>query len=59
MADALRKHGPVDRKRINVNEPWEVQWWCQKLRCTEERLKEAVKTVGTSSTKVDEHLKAK
>jgi hypothetical protein len=54
---AVRKHGPIDRKSINVNESWEVAWWCKKLQCTEERLKDAVKAVGTSSTKVNEYVK--
>jgi hypothetical protein len=57
MADDLRKHGPVDRKSINVDEPWEVAWWCRKLQCSEEGLRRAVKAVGISSTKVNEYLK--
>ena len=55
--DDSTKRGPQDRKTINMNEPSEVHWWCQKLGCMEERLKDAVKTVGTSSTKVNEYLK--
>jgi hypothetical protein len=57
MAFDLRKHGPVDRKSINVKEPWEVNWWCKKLQCTEIELMHAVKAVGNSSTKVNDYLK--
>lgn len=31
MADDLNKRGPADRARINVNEAWEVEWWCKQL----------------------------
>jgi hypothetical protein len=58
IADASKRRGPTDRKTVNLNEPGEVRWWCQRLGCTEERLKEAVKSVGTSSSKVDVYLKA-
>jgi hypothetical protein len=57
MAAELRKHGPVDRKNINVNDSWEVTWWCKRLECTEERLNDAVQSVGNSSTRVNEYLK--
>jgi hypothetical protein len=46
MADDLKKRGPADATRINVNETWEVEHWCKEFRCTEAELKEAVDTVG-------------
>jgi len=46
MADDLKKRGPADAQRINVNETWEVEHWCKEFRCTEAELKEAVDTVG-------------
>jgi hypothetical protein len=46
MADDLKKRGPADATRINVNETWEVEHWCKEFRCTESELKEAVDTVG-------------
>ena len=27
MSDDVRKRGPEDRSRINVNEPWELKYW--------------------------------
>lgn len=57
MADDLKKRGPFDRTSINLDKPADVTWWCERLQCTEARLRTAVKAVGTSSTKVNEHLK--
>ncbi|HLA53589.1 MAG TPA: DUF3606 domain-containing protein [Flavitalea sp.] len=46
MADDLSNTGKQDDIRINVNQPWELRDWSQKLGCTEAKLKEAVKAVG-------------
>lgn len=42
MPDDLSKRGPADRTRVNVNEAWEVRWWCQHLGVTEAQLRDAV-----------------
>ena len=47
MADGLSKKGPADRTRVNVNEPWEVQYWTRAFNTTAEKLRAAVKAVGT------------
>ena len=46
MADDRKNRGPTDAKRVNVNETWEVKYWCTKFRCTAGELKEAVDAVG-------------
>ena len=46
MADDLKKRGPADAKRVNVNETWEVEHWCKEFRCTPAELKEAVDAIG-------------
>lgn len=56
MADNLNLRGPQDRARINVNEPWEVRWWCQHFGCTEQQLRAAVQAVGVSADRVRQHL---
>ncbi|MFP2963969.1 DUF3606 domain-containing protein [Myxococcus sp. 1LA] len=56
MVDDLRKRGPADRSRINVNESWEVEWWCNELRCTEAELRAAVKAVGVMVVDVKRYL---
>ena len=45
-----------DRARINVNEPTERAFWCQKFGCSETQLRNAVKMVGMAPNKVRTQL---
>lgn len=56
MPDNKKITHPLDAKRIDINDPKEVENWCRALGCTEEELKEAVEAVGTSAKKVREYL---
>ena len=56
MDDLLIKE-PVDGSKINLHEPYEVNYWCKKFNCTVAKLKEAVQAVGVSAAKVKEHLR--
>jgi hypothetical protein len=56
MVDDLKNRGPADRARVNVNEPWEVRWWCQEFGCTEQQLRDAVRKVGVSADAVRREL---
>jgi hypothetical protein len=47
---------PKDRSRINVSDPSEVTYWCQKLGCSETQLRYAVKTAGVTVSKVRAYL---
>jgi hypothetical protein len=49
--------GSPDRKRINVNEDYELQSWSKKFGVSPDELKKAVKAVGTSAEAVEQHLK--
>ena len=57
MPDDLSNRGPADRSRINVNEPWEVRYWCKDLGCTEQQLRDAVKAAGVMADAVRRHLR--
>ena len=57
MADDLSKKGPADRSRINLAEPYEVQYWADKFDVSKERLSEAVRKVGHSSDAVERELR--
>lgn len=57
MADDLKNRGPQDRSRVNINEPYEVRYWTQELRCTEAQLRQAVAKVGVSVEHVRNHLR--
>lgn len=56
MADDLNQRGPQDRSRINVEESHELRYWTQTLGVSEAQLRDAVKAVGVSATRVREHL---
>ncbi|WP_454722775.1 MULTISPECIES: DUF3606 domain-containing protein [Cupriavidus] len=56
MSDDLKKRGPADRSRINVNEPWELSYWSAALGVTPDALKKAVAAVGVSVDAVRRHL---
>lgn len=59
MPDDLSKKGPADRSKVNVNEPWELQYWTKTFNVAEEKLKAAVKAVGTKVEDVRKHLSGK
>jgi hypothetical protein len=49
MPDSLEQRGPQDRARVNMNESWEVRYWCAEFGCTEEELKDAIELRGNSA----------
>ena len=56
MPDDLNKRESQDLSSINLNEIWELEFWMKKLKVTKEKLKEAVKAVGTSVAAVRKYL---
>lgn len=56
MSDDLTKKKPLDSSRINIYEPYEVNYWCAELKVTKAELIAAVKAVGTSVAAVKKHL---
>ncbi|NMR33211.1 DUF3606 domain-containing protein [Chryseobacterium aquaticum] len=56
MSDDLSKRRPQDATKVNVNESWELDYWSKEFGVAKERLKEAVKAVGTSVAAVKRYL---
>jgi hypothetical protein len=54
--DNGRQRGPQDRARINVNEPWEVTYWCKRLAVTPAQLRQAVRKAGPMAKDVRREL---
>lgn len=54
--DDTSKTGRQDDSQVNVNEAYEVQYWSEKFGVTADRLKQAVKAVGTQVKAVEEYL---
>jgi predicted DNA-binding protein YlxM (UPF0122 family) len=59
MSDNKQAIGGQDRRRINVNEDYELRDWAKKFNVTPDALRAAVKAVGDQAEKVEEHLKGK
>ncbi len=59
MPDDTKIKRAQDRKRINVHEKYEVEYWTKTLGVSPDQLRDAVNTVGTSVEKVREYLKKK
>ena len=57
MSDDKRSPGLLDRDRININEVYELRYWCNKLGVTKEELTAAVKRVGPMIRDVEVELK--
>lgn len=46
MPDNLNIKRPADATKININEPYEVNYWTAKFGVSVQQLKNAVKDVG-------------
>ena len=57
VSDNKQKVGGADRRRINVNEDYELNDWAKKFGVTKDQLKEAVRAAGDDAAKVEQHLK--
>ncbi len=51
--------GPADRKRINIYEPYEVEYWTKKFGCSAAELEQAVHVVGIMADTVENYLDSK
>jgi hypothetical protein len=54
--DDKQNTGSPDKDRINVNEDYELQYWSEKFGVSKDRIKQAVKAVGTSVNAVQKYL---
>jgi hypothetical protein len=59
MPDSLSHFKPLDPGRILVEDPMELQYWCQQLGCTQARLLDAIAKVGNHVTAVRDQLAVK
>lgn len=57
MADDKSKRGSPDSKTISLKEPWEREYWRDKLKVSGQALAAAVGEVGKSAAKVAEYIK--
>ena len=56
MSDDTTRRGPPDPDRINVNQSWELRYWCEEFGVSEQDLRRAVETAGVMVEDVRRHL---
>jgi hypothetical protein len=56
MPDDKSEKGEPDRSRVNIHEPYEVEYWKQKFGVSKQQLKDAVQKVGPSVESVRKEL---
>lgn len=57
MSDDKSKRGPADRSRINMHEPYEVEYWTGHFGVSRDKLQRAVNAVGVMVKDVEAWLK--
>lgn len=58
MTDDPTKRGPQDRSRIDIDEPYEVEYWSRELGVTPEKLTAIVRSVGPGVTTVRKNIES-
>jgi hypothetical protein len=56
MPDNLKRRGPEDPNKINVNQDWEIKYWCEELNVSRAKLIRAVEKVGPMVKDVKAYL---
>ena len=56
MADDKSKRGPQDSSRINIHEPYELDYWSEKFGVSQDELRQTVHNVGPMATDVEKAL---
>ncbi|OGA36642.1 MAG: DUF3606 domain-containing protein [Betaproteobacteria bacterium RIFCSPLOWO2_12_FULL_62_13b] len=56
MADDTKQRHGQDRKRIDVDQDYELRYWTKELGVTEQELKQAVRAAGTQIETVRRYL---
>ncbi|HJU22180.1 MAG TPA: DUF3606 domain-containing protein [Casimicrobiaceae bacterium] len=59
MPDNPTLRGDGDRQRINVDQPYEVKYWSEKLGVSPDELRRAVNDVGPMAGAVEQHLRGR
>ena len=56
MADDTKQRHGQDRKRIDLDQDYELRYWTRELGVTEQELKQAVRAAGTQIETVRRYL---
>jgi len=58
MSDNKMNIGGADRRRISLDEDYEVRYWANKFGVTRDELKKVVRQVGDNPQAVEDYLRA-
>ena len=47
---------PEDSQKINTNNKWEIEYWCNRLHVTEDVLKKAIRKAGKNIDDIKKEL---
>jgi hypothetical protein len=56
MADDKSNRGPADRARVNIHEPYEVEYWSKEFGVTPAKLREPVGKHGVMAADIRKAL---
>ncbi|HEU5053047.1 MAG TPA: DUF3606 domain-containing protein [Hanamia sp.] len=56
MPDNKNNRGKSDRSRIDISEPYELEYWKKRLGITTDQLKRVIEKVGPMSKDVEAYL---
>ena len=59
MADDKSKKGPADRTRVNIHEPYEVEYWSGHFHVTPDELRALVGKHGVMADDIEKAARAK
>lgn len=57
MVDDLNKRRPQDQTKVNLSQPWEVEYWTREFGISEVRLRTIITNVGNGVGAIREYIK--
>ena len=56
MKNPIQRRSPEDLSRVELHEQWQITYWTQKLKTTQERLTRAIRERGSQTDEVRDWL---
>ncbi|GME46209.1 MULTISPECIES: DUF3606 domain-containing protein [unclassified Pantoea] len=56
MKNPIQRRSPDDLSHVEIREQWQITYWTQELRTTQERLTRAIRESGTRTEQVRDWL---
>jgi len=56
MKNPMQRRSPEDLSRVELREQWQITYWTQELKTTQERLTRAIRETGPDADRVRDWL---